>query len=357
LIPQSTPSTKKSPWLALGAAGAVLLTKLKALLPLIKLGTIGGSIISMAVSIGAYTFVAPLRMAIGIVILVLIHELGHVAAARRKGLPTTAPVFIPLIGALVNMKRHPRDAATEAYIALGGPLIGALGALAALGVGLLITSPLWIAIAYVGILINLINLLPVFPLDGGKIAVAVSRWLWLVGLIVGLGIILYFRMYILLFIWLVFAGDLSRKALQRFGRRESYTTWSSFQVPAEPLEKKGLRVPGPGFRRELAFTTYSNLDGKQKVELFWDEVGLRGITSLPVAAIVKPPHAVRVDRRRRDGKTVWVVRCQVEYEAFVSDVYYKVPVASRIRIGLVYAALTGSLLYLMHVVAGIGMPD
>jgi Zn-dependent protease len=139
--------------------------------------------LTMLVSIGAYALIAPLEFAIGFVILILIHELGHVWAAKIKGLPVTAPVFIPFLGALIMMKRHPRDAQTEAFIAFGGPLIGSLGALVFLWVGLAFGNALLIQLAYVGLFLNLINLLPIQPLDGGRISVAVSRWLWLFGLI------------------------------------------------------------------------------------------------------------------------------------------------------------------------------
>lgn len=357
MIPQPKVPRKRGPWWLFGAVGGFVLAQFKAILPLLGLGTFGGAVLSMFVSIGAYAIVAPLQLAIGIVALVLVHEIGHVLAARRKGLPTSAPVFIPFIGALVNMRRHPRDAATEAYIALGGPIIGTLGALVVLGGGLLWTSPLLVATAYVGLILNLLNLLPIFPLDGGKIVVVVSRWLWLIGLMAGLAGILYYQMYALLALWLVFAWELYRKTVRRKGKSSAYTTWSTFKVAAEPLDEQGIQPPGNGFSLDVPFTTYSELVGKQKVELSWQEVGLIGTTSLPVQAIIRRCRVVRVDVRKKDGVKLWLVRCQIDYELYENDAYYHVSSGSRWRIGLTYVALTAFLLYMLTIVAGIGMPE
>lgn len=82
--------------------------------------------------------------------MIFIHEIGHVLAAKQKGLPVTAPLFIPFLGALITMKRNPRDAVTEAYIAYGGPLLGTIGATAAFALGVYTDSNLLISIAYTG---------------------------------------------------------------------------------------------------------------------------------------------------------------------------------------------------------------
>ncbi|WP_231571259.1 site-2 protease family protein [Gordoniibacillus kamchatkensis] len=108
--------TKK--W-AISAFFLFIITKLKGLFVLFKFSKIGGTLLTMLLSIGAYAIMSPLWFAVGFVVLILIHELGHSIAAKQKGLPVSAPIFIPFIGALINMKRHPRDAVTEAYIAFG----------------------------------------------------------------------------------------------------------------------------------------------------------------------------------------------------------------------------------------------
>ncbi|WJH34974.1 site-2 protease family protein [Paenibacillus sp. CC-CFT747] len=238
---------RKGPWWIVGAAGAFFLTKLKALVPLLKMGSVGGAVLTMLVSVWAYALVAPLELAVGVVILVLVHEMGHVAAARIKKLPTSAPIFIPLVGAIVNMKRHPRDAATEAYIALGGPLLGSAGAALVFLLGEKTGSPLLLAVAYIGFLFNLVNLLPVFPLDGGKITGALSRKLWPAGLLLSLLLIVIFRWYWFLAPWGWLAWDWYSKWRASKGNRPIRSTWATFEVPVPegasfaPGSEEGLR--------------------------------------------------------------------------------------------------------------------
>ena len=87
----------------------------------------------MAVSIAAYALLWGWKFAVGIVLLLLVHEMGHVLEARRQGLPTSAPMFIPFLGAFITMKQMPQNAWKEAQVALAGPIVGSLGAAAVLG--------------------------------------------------------------------------------------------------------------------------------------------------------------------------------------------------------------------------------
>src|SRR5215218_7241556 len=179
---------RRSPWRRLGsllAALGVLLvklgTKLKALLillPKLKLFTTSAS---MLVSVGAYALVWGWRFGLGFVLLLLIHELGHVIQLRREGIRASAPMFIPFMGALVAMKELPRNAAAEARVGLAGPVLGSLGALVPLGLYAATSDELFRALAFVGFFLNLFNLLPVLPLDGGRAMAALSPWMWLVG--------------------------------------------------------------------------------------------------------------------------------------------------------------------------------
>lgn len=107
--------------------------------------------------IGAYAIVYPWTFAIGIVIMIFIHEMGHVLAAKRKGIPVSAPAFIPFMGALITMKKQPLNAQTEAYLAFGGPLLGTVGALGALALGVILDSTAILSVAQVGFFLNLIN--------------------------------------------------------------------------------------------------------------------------------------------------------------------------------------------------------
>jgi Zn-dependent protease len=155
--------------------------KLKALLfliPKLKLFTTSAS---MLVSIGAYALIWGWKFAVGFVLLLLVHELGHVLQLRREGIPASAPMFIPFLGALVAMKELPKDAAAEARVGLAGPVLGSLAALVPLGLYALTGDELFKALAFVGFFLNLFNLLPVLPLDGGRAMAALSPWMWLVG--------------------------------------------------------------------------------------------------------------------------------------------------------------------------------
>src|SRR5690625_3362438 len=129
------------------------------------------SVIGLLLSIAAYALVIPLQIVIGLIVMLLIHEMGHVLATKRKGLPVSPPLFIPFLGALIMMKRHPRDAATEAYVAFGGPLIGTIGAMVAFWLALQLENTSLLIVANLGFFLNLINLLPIHPLDGGRISV------------------------------------------------------------------------------------------------------------------------------------------------------------------------------------------
>jgi Zn-dependent protease len=160
----------------------VLLLKLKSLvflLPKLKLFTTSAS---MLVSVGAYTLLWGWKFAVGFVLLLFVHELGHVIQLRREGISASAPMFIPFLGAAVAMKEMPKDAAAEARVGLAGPVLGSLAALVPLGIHELAGGgDFWAALAFTGFLLNLFNLLPVLPLDGGRAMAALSPWMWIVG--------------------------------------------------------------------------------------------------------------------------------------------------------------------------------
>jgi Zn-dependent protease len=136
---------------------------------------------TMLISVIAYSWVFGWGYAVGFVALIFVHEMGHYIAARRRGLNVGAPTFIPFLGAWINMKDMPRDAETEAYVGMAGPLVGSIGALACYYAARNFDSNLLLAVAYSGFFINLFNLIPLSPLDGGRISAAISPRLWLVG--------------------------------------------------------------------------------------------------------------------------------------------------------------------------------
>jgi Zn-dependent protease len=151
----------------------------------LKLFTVAAS---MVVSIGAYALLWGWKFAVGFVLLLLVHELGHVLEARRQGLPVSAPLFIPFLGAAILLKGNPKDAWREAKVAIAGPILGSLGALVTWGLGEALDSELLIALAFTGFFLNLFNLLPIVPLDGGRIVAAVHPVLWALGMVGLLGL-------------------------------------------------------------------------------------------------------------------------------------------------------------------------
>lgn len=181
------------------AAVVFLLGKLKFIglfASVLKLQTV----VTMLLSIGVYGIQWGLPFATGFVLLIFVHELGHWVVLRREGIPAGAPVFIPFVGALISMKGRPRDAAVEARVALGGPVLGSLGAWAVMAAGLLGGLPMLVGLGHVGAWLNLFNLLPVAPLDGGRAAGAFSRAFWLVGYALGVAILLLMPSPILLIV-------------------------------------------------------------------------------------------------------------------------------------------------------------
>ena len=178
---------------------------------------------SMFISFGAYLLLGPWWFALGLVVLLFVHEMGHVLEARRQGLPVSVPVFIPFMGALITMKQMPHDAWREARLAIAGPIIGSLGALALYIAGVAYDSQPLKALAFLGFFINLFNLLPVIPLDGGRISAALHPALWFVGFVALLGLVVYRPNPILILILLLAASELWRRwQMRRHPQMQEY---------------------------------------------------------------------------------------------------------------------------------------
>ena len=200
---------KKSIWkkllMPLTFIGFVLF-KLKGLLfPILKFLPLilktGGT---MVISLWFYAMSWGWTFALGFVLLLFIHECGHLLAAKYFGLKVGAPVFIPFMGAFIALKDQPRDAWMEAVVGIGGPLLGSIGALISFVIYLATGNLFFSALAYVGFWLNLFNLAPAGFLDGGRIVTAISRWLWIVGLVV-LGFLLLTRFNLMLLLVVVMA--------------------------------------------------------------------------------------------------------------------------------------------------------
>jgi Zn-dependent protease len=134
------------------------------------------------VSVAAYSLFWGWTFALGFVVLLFVHEMGHVIQLRREGIKASAPMFVPFLGAAVMMKSMPDDALAEARVGLAGPVLGTLGAGVCFAIAEATHSDLLRALAYIGFFINLINLIPVVPFDGGRAMAAMAPWLWFVGL-------------------------------------------------------------------------------------------------------------------------------------------------------------------------------
>ncbi|MGZ5180790.1 MAG: site-2 protease family protein [Ramlibacter sp.] len=157
---------------------------MKLLLLLLSAGKLGKVLVSggsMLLSVLAYALVFGLPYAAGFVALLLVHELGHYLAARQRGLDVGLPTFLPFVGAWIELKDQPRDAETEAWIGFAGPLLGSLAALACYFVARESGSRLLLALAYAGFFLNLFNLIPLSPFDGGRITAVLSPRIWLAG--------------------------------------------------------------------------------------------------------------------------------------------------------------------------------
>jgi Zn-dependent protease len=174
------------PLAAVGVLIVKFFAKLKFfILPLLKFLPIllksGGTMLLM---IWVYTMLWGWRFGVGFVLLLLVHECGHLLVAKKFGLKVGAPVFIPFMGAFIALKEAPKNAWMEACVGIGGPMLGSFGALVCNILGEIFNAPIFLALAWFGYFLNLFNLTPVGFLDGGRIVTALSRWLWIPGLAV-----------------------------------------------------------------------------------------------------------------------------------------------------------------------------
>ena len=224
---------RQPPWRRIGglllAAGLLIFkfgAKLKGLLLLLPKVKILSTSATMLVSIGAYALIWGWKFAVGFVLLLLVHEMGHVVQLRREGIKATAPLFIPFLGAYVGMKELPKDAAAEARVGLAGPVLGSLGCLVPVALHAVTGNDLFQALAFVGFFLNLFNLVPVLPLDGGRAMAALSPWMWVVGFGAFLGVAIAFPNPIMLLI--VLLGGVE--------------TWRRFRARNSPEAREYSRV-------------------------------------------------------------------------------------------------------------------
>ena len=190
---------------------AFALTKAKALLlalNFLKFGAVLKTGLSMIVCIWAYALNWGWAFAAGFVLLIFVHEMGHAIALKYFGIKSGVPVFIPFVGAFIAMKELPHNVRIEAWTGIAGPLVGTAGATLCWGVALYSGDMFWYALAYTGFFLNIFNLIPISPLDGGRTVAAISPRIWIFGFI---GILLLFLQSfnpILFFILLISGGKI-----------------------------------------------------------------------------------------------------------------------------------------------------
>jgi Zn-dependent protease len=177
---------------------------------------------TMLVSVGAYTLLWGWQFAALFVLLLFVHELGHAIALRREGIPTSPILFVPFLGAVIGMRGRPHDAWVEAKVGLAGPLLGSAGAAVALALAHATGSRLLEAVAFTAFFLNLFNLLPVVPFDGGRAAAALHPLVWILG-IAGLGVLAIWHPNPILFLFVIIGGMEAWKRLRAWRAGDAAT--------------------------------------------------------------------------------------------------------------------------------------
>lgn len=188
--------------------GLKLLKAVKIMKPVIVAG-------SMLLSLLVYGWAFGWIFAVGLIVMIFIHEMGHVVAMKMKGFPAKAPVFIPMLGAVIfapkNMTRE-----EESVVGIGGPILGTIGALAAWLIWAVHPDHpiIWIMMSYIGIFLNLFNMIPISPLDGGRVTQSVGPWFKWVGLILLMTLTFMMKDPGLLLIWILVIFDIDTMRIQ-----------------------------------------------------------------------------------------------------------------------------------------------
>jgi Zn-dependent protease len=235
--------------------------------PVFKLAKAGKLLLTagtMFLSVAFYSREFGWTFALGFVVCIFIHEMGHVFAAWRLGLPVSTPIFIPGMGALILSKRMGKSAWEGAVMGFGGPLFGTLAGFACWAIYGLTGNALFLGLALIGFIMNLFNMIPMFPLDGGWIMGAVSPYIWIAGL-VGLVGLSFFTGFHNPFIWILIVLSLPR-------------IWTSL-------------------KRGTADTTEIRTTSKQRVIAGLAYVGLCAVLMLAIAGTVGGTLAHRQARR------------------------------------------------------------
>jgi Zn-dependent protease len=188
-----------------------------------KLLTTGST---MLISVFVYALIFGWKYAVGFVALLFVHEMGHYLAAKQRGLPVGAPTFIPFLGAWIELKELPHDAETEAFVGLGGPLLGTVGALVAYWMAKSWDQTWLLAVSYSGFFLNLFNLIPISPFDGGRITAVLSPRIWFLGVPVLVALFYFSPSPMLLLVALLAAPQLLKAWRYRKDSEEARTYYA-----------------------------------------------------------------------------------------------------------------------------------
>lgn len=233
---------------------------IKLLLGLLAAGKLGQVLLTggtMIISVFAYALVFGIWYAVGFVALIFVHEMGHYIAARQRGLAVGAPTFIPFVGAWIELKDLPHDVETEAWVGLAGPLLGSAGALACYYVWRATDAPLMAALAYAGFFLNLFNLIPVSPFDGGRITAIISPRVWLLGVPILVGLF-FWRPSPLLILMAVLAAPQVWRAI-RFDPSAPENQAYYSVAPAKRLEYAAYYLGLAAFLAVMSYEMYEVL--------------------------------------------------------------------------------------------------
>jgi len=234
---------------------------MKALLALLAAGKLGKVLLTggtMLISVFAYALLYGLWYAVGFVLLIFVHEMGHFLAARQRGLAVGAPTFIPFVGAWIELKDLPHDVETEAWVGLAGPLLGSAGALACYYAYRATDEPLLLALSYAGFFLNLFNLIPVSPFDGGRITAIISPRVWLLGVPIMAGLF-FWRPSPLLVLMAVIAAPQVWKALKFDPNAPENAAYYSV-LPAKRLEYATYYLVLAGFLAVMCYDVHDMLE-------------------------------------------------------------------------------------------------
>ncbi|HWE10498.1 MAG TPA: site-2 protease family protein [Solirubrobacteraceae bacterium] len=166
------------------AALVAVLAKLKAVIFVVLKLKFFAAASTALVSVGAYSLLFGWPFAAGFVVLLFVHEMGHVVQLRREGIKASPPMFVPFLGAVISARSLGANALAEARVGLAGPVLGTVGAGMVALAAVVTHGHLLYALAYTGFFLNLFNLIPVTPLDGGRAMTAMAPAMWVVGLVI-----------------------------------------------------------------------------------------------------------------------------------------------------------------------------